>query len=254
MKCFRCGRYGHFANSCFASTSYSGKTLYDDPILSPGSKRQEHEDMKCFRCGRYGHFADSCFASTSYSGKTLYDDHFSSRDSKRQKHEEDEMKCFRCGRYGHLVKECFATLSSEESYSKCQKEIDTNKTEKRKGVYVLVSSSGQRYVGKSNDIDYRIQQHKNGEVSATAHFKGILRETHLLSSQKSPSDLESWERNEFLAQVSKYGTEKVRGWKYVSRDLNSDEEDCIASDLCEKYDLCRICGFKGHFADECPLK
>ncbi len=46
--CMRCGRQGHFARDCFATTSVD-----------------LHVQLVCFRCGRQGHFAQNCFATTS---------------------------------------------------------------------------------------------------------------------------------------------------------------------------------------------
>jgi len=126
------------------------------------------------------------------------------------------------------------------------------KTKARSGVYVLEFPCGMRYVGKSNNIDARINQHKRKEVAATSYMHGTPRELPLLSPHSLHQDHESWERNEFLAQAQTFGAENVRGWKYTSPTINEDDFDNIASELCEKYDCCRICGMKGHFANQCP--
>ncbi len=65
-------------------------------------------------------------------------------------------------------------------------------------------------------------------------------------------DHESWERNETLERMSIHGVEKVRGWMYTTQNLSQDTIENIDSQLCEKYDLCRSCGEKGHFVSACP--
>ena len=64
-------------------------------------------------------------------------------------------------------------------------------------------------------------------------------------------DLESWERNETLEQMRVHGTDSVRGWMYTTPELTPEMTDSIASQLCEKYDLCRHCGQAGHFTSKC---
>ena len=161
---------------------------------------------RCFRCNRYGHYANDCFAKTTFSGKRLHDDDdvYPSKNSKA-----------------------------------------------RSGVYVLEFPCGMRYVGKSNDIDTRIGQHRRKEVAATSYMRGTPREVQLLSPHALHQDHESWERNEFLAQAQAVGAENVRGWKYTAPTMTEDDVDSIASELCEKYDCCRVCGKKGHFARDC---
>ena len=53
-KCIRCGRDGHFINTCYARTDIDGNSLDED----------EDEDV-CYRCGRPGHYANTCYARTS---------------------------------------------------------------------------------------------------------------------------------------------------------------------------------------------
>ena len=63
------------------------------------------------------------------------------------------------------------------------------------------------------------------------------------------------ERDETLRWMHKLGPEKVRGWKFVRRGkLTSAELAEIQSNIRELFDLCRICGKKGHFAMQCKSR
>lgn len=55
--CFRCGRKGHFANTC-----YSWVPEYES--------ESEAEDS-CYRCGRQGHWASECYAKRDVSGRII---------------------------------------------------------------------------------------------------------------------------------------------------------------------------------------
>jgi hypothetical protein len=180
---------------------------------------------KCYLCGRYGHYAKNCFAKTSVSGK-------------RRSYEDEchSFKCFKCGCYGHFANECFSV-----------KRVHTQHTslKKRSGVYVIKHQDGKIYVGKSNDIDSRIAQHAMNAIG-----KGSVSEIPTITKSIG-DDFESWERNETLAQMVKYGVDNVRGWMYTSKCLSKSEIISIEQQIREKYDLCRKCGLHGHFANEC---
>lgn len=154
------------------------------------------------------------------------------------------LRCFRCGRTSHFANECFArsTVDGQPlgSYRHTKKQEQGTK---RCGVYVLQWPDGRIYVGKSQDIDRRIRQH--------ADEKGVQPRELPTLTQPIMSDLESWERNETLEQMQRHGTERVRGWMYTSAELSEEQLDSIDSQIAEKYDLCRLCGRSGHFANQC---
>jgi predicted GIY-YIG superfamily endonuclease len=56
-KCFRCGRKGHFVNSCYAKTHINGFSLDESE-----SESESDDEPICYRCGRTGHFANKCYA------------------------------------------------------------------------------------------------------------------------------------------------------------------------------------------------
>ena len=112
------------------------------------------------------------------------------------------------------------------------------------GVYVLRNrETGVRYVGKSNNMEARIIQHRNGGDP-------LVRENTVTVG--SAGDLESWERNEVLTRMYEDGIDQVRGWRYTrSGPLPMDDKISARNDIMEKFDLCRRCGHNNHFADRC---
>ena len=110
------------------------------------------------------------------------------------------------------------------------------------GVYVLELEENQIYVGKSNHIAARIDQHRT--------TKSIIR--RLMPYTPYCHDFESWERNETLHWMAVKGIPHVRGWMFTTKELKKGDVKQAFRQICEKYDLCRKCGQKGHFIEQCP--
>lgn len=115
------------------------------------------------------------------------------------------------------------------------------------GVYVLQRPDGLFYVGKSGNIQERLRQHREGTGAACA--KGQCRRVPPLTP--ACDDLEAWERSEVLARMYRHGVRSVRGWMFTGRDMGDAEAEQAFRQVCEKFDLCRRCGRKGHFAAGC---
>jgi hypothetical protein len=123
--------------------------------------------------------------------------------------------------------------------------------ESNKGVYVLESGDGLFYVGKSNNIPARIEQHRTGDGGAAfSQMMGSFKPVPPLTAG-SANDLESWERNETLQRMWTYGIDKVRGWMFTSPHLTEEQKQAAFGQVCEKFDLCRKCGRTSHFASAC---
>ena len=147
------------------------------------------------------------------------------------------MSCFRCGRRGHWIDSCYASTDvrgvpiNEDS---CEVVEDDGA-----GVYALVTSRGRHYVGKSEDIDGRVDMRGESFTRVPLLTRGFV------------YDLESWERNETLTRMLRYGISSVRGWIFVTRTLSESQWVSAFNQVCERFDLCRTCGRDTHFADAC---
>lgn len=113
-------------------------------------------------------------------------------------------------------------------------------------VYVLQLSNGKFYVGKSNDVHGRFQQHLEGIGSAwTNKYPPVLiKETR---SNVSPFD-EDKITKEYMA---KYGIENVRGGSYAEIELNAGQINMLNREIRGAKDLCIRCGRSGHFIKDC---
>jgi hypothetical protein len=85
--CFRCGRKGHYASSCYAKTSsdevfncsYCNKEFdtlksvicHQNLYCKNKKKVKQTKTNACYKCGREGHYASSCYASKHINGRSL---------------------------------------------------------------------------------------------------------------------------------------------------------------------------------------
>ena len=71
-------------------------------------------------------------------------------------------------------------------------------------------------MGKSDNIDVRVQQHTSGVGSTWCRHKGgLVREVPTVFSG-SLQDISSLEMNKIVTQMSLHGYENIRGWGFTS--------------------------------------
>ena len=159
------------------------------------------------------------------------------------------MLCIRCGRETHTFRHCTARFNIKNilindkdppEFQIIQKRKHSSISTPRSGVYVILHGNNRRFVGQSDNIDQSVTDHKK-----------TLKDVFEVSVITPATDPDSWEHNETLAQMEKYGILSVRGSKYTAKLLMTDDILKIRSEICEKYDRCRNCGKPGHFSAEC---
>ena len=117
-------------------------------------------------------------------------------------------------------------------------------------VYVLELEDGRVYVGSSKDVPRRISQHKAGSGSA---YTRIYRPTgvQLPRLGNIEGDGDAAERDETLRYMMLRGIPYVRGWKFSRVDMPPEEFGEAEANIRELFNLCRRCGYEGHFCTHC---
>ena len=116
-------------------------------------------------------------------------------------------------------------------------------------IYVLQLQGGKYYIGKSDNVMMRYQQHLNGGGSAwTKKYKPI-------SLVKTIENASPFEEDKVTKEyMAKYGIENVRGGSYVEVNLSDFHIDALKMELWGAKDLCKNCGRAGHFVKDCYAK
>ena len=61
--CYRCGREGHYSNTCYAKKDINGSYINDC--------ESSEEDDVCYRCGREGHYSNTCYSKKDINGSYI---------------------------------------------------------------------------------------------------------------------------------------------------------------------------------------
>tara|TARA_B100000035_G_C20997918_1_gene553398 strand:+ start:334 stop:846 length:513 start_codon:yes stop_codon:yes gene_type:complete len=112
-------------------------------------------------------------------------------------------------------------------------------------VYILKLNNNKYYIGKTNNLNKRIQQHQNNTGASWTKnnkIKDIL---------KFKNKYKFLELEKTLEYMHKYGIDNVRGSMFTKYNLSIDDKITAAKLYCELNDLCRKCGSKNHFVKQC---
>ena len=116
-------------------------------------------------------------------------------------------------------------------------------------IYILKLQNGKYYVGKTNNIEQRIKQHKNGNATSwTTKHKFI-------SVEKIIPDANIFDEDKYTKiYMDKYGIDNVRGGSYVSEQLDDIQKYSLQKEFWGAKNLCTKCGRSTHFIKNCYAK
>ena len=117
-------------------------------------------------------------------------------------------------------------------------------------IYILKLEQNKYYIGKTNNIDKRILQHKNNSrfsAAWTKKYKYISTDNIILNA--SPFDEDRYT----LEYMDKYGIDNIRGGRYVKIILDKDDIYNIQQSIWSATDCCIRCGNQDHFIQDCDV-
>lgn len=129
-----------------------------------------------------------------------------------------------------------------------KEEITPQEDGEQEYVYLLELQNGKYYVGRTNNVTRRVQQH-NGE--SDAEWVRLHCFVRLISSQPISSRLE--EDLEVKKAMLQYGIDNVRGGTYSTIFLSEQTTAILKQELVHAEDKCFNCGGKDHYLSACPL-
>lgn len=113
-------------------------------------------------------------------------------------------------------------------------------------LYVLRLQGGYYYVGRTNDIAARYEEHLEGKGSiwTSLHRPTAIERT---IPETSPFDEDKLTKE----LMARHGIDRVRGGSYCQENLSSTQLAALRMELRLASGVCFNCGKTGHYVSEC---
>lgn len=112
--------------------------------------------------------------------------------------------------------------------------------------YVIALANGNYYVGRTNNLQRRLREHKQGYGSEWTKKHGQCQLVQVYED-----DNPFYEDMIVKKMMKEHGIEKVRGGAYSQINLPRNSVMMIENEIRSASDLCFRCGSPGHFVNAC---
>ena len=113
-------------------------------------------------------------------------------------------------------------------------------------IYILQLDKDKYYIGKTNNPDFRLEQHRNSNGSTwTKKYKPI-------SVIDILPNCDDYDEDKYtIKYMEKYGVNNVRGGSFCEIKLSNENIMTLKQMIRGVTDKCYICGNSDHFAKKC---
>lgn len=115
-------------------------------------------------------------------------------------------------------------------------------------VYIIGLIEQKHYVGWTDNLEARLQEHRNGQGSVwTQRYPMLQPEQVRVIYTTDRFDEDKYTK----MMMAKHGIANVRGGSYVTMTLSPETVAFLQREIVMTTDCCIRCGKKGHYANKC---